>query len=274
MKEMNCKRAAEFLPLYAAGELDAARAGEVASHVAACGDCRKAADEFSVSRALLVEAFETPEFGAEFYAGIRSSVLEQIARHREPSTPSFIASLFGRRLAYAATFAVALFALALALQHFRGGRREMPPQLAGGQQNANAPKQEQRRESQAPPQLNARKNEPPRPSSAAISSRGESARRPAPERRREPTPKTAVRDGESAVIAQAPPSSANGAHEAGEAASSAAGVASPPAANAAPEVSRIEIQTADPNIRIIWLAPQQSEAPEPNEPKNENGERK
>jgi hypothetical protein len=40
------------------------------------------------------------------------------------------------------------------------------------------------------------------------------------------------------------------------------------------EVSRIEIQTADPNIRIIWLAPQKSEAPDPNEPKNENGERK
>jgi hypothetical protein len=49
-----------------------------------------------------------------------------------------------------------------------------------------------------------------------------------------------------------------------------------PATESAPrasEVSRIEIQTADPSIRIIWLAPQKSEGPDPNEPKNENGEK-
>ncbi|MFL6228419.1 MAG: hypothetical protein ACJ741_06535, partial [Pyrinomonadaceae bacterium] len=37
----------------------------------------------------------------------------------------------------------------------------------------------------------------------------------------------------------------------------------------AAEVSRIEIQTADPNIRIIWLAPQKSEAPSPERDRNE-----
>jgi hypothetical protein len=275
MKEMNCKRAAEFLPLYAAGDLDAARADEVASHVGACGDCRRLADEFRESRALLCEAFETPEFGAEFYSGIRSSVLEQITREREPSTPSFVAALFGRRAAYATTFAVALFALALALQHFRGGVRETPREFAQGQQHVNAQKQELRREPEAPPQLNANQNEPtPKQTYAAVSPRREPTRRDATEQRRELMPKTAARDDGSAQVARVTPSSAGGARGAGESAPTANGVASTPSASAAPEVSRIEIQTADPNIRIIWLAPRESEAPDPNEPKNENGERK
>ena len=275
MKGMNCKRAAEFLPLYAAGDLDAAREKEVASHVAACEGCRRVADEFRESRALLVEAFETPEFGAEFYSGIRSSVLEKISREREPSTPSLVAALFGRRLAYATTFAVALIALALAFQHFRGGRRETTPQLAGGQQNVNAPQRDQRRESEASQQLNVKKNEPtPNPTDTAMIPHTESTRRTTPNRRREPMPKTVAHDDESPLIAQVTPSSISVAHEASESASPANGVVSPPAANAASQFSRIEIQTADPSIRIIWLAPQKSEAPNPNEPKNENGERK
>ena len=87
-------------------------------------------------------------------------------------------------------------------------------------------------------------------------------------------PQTAGRDDERATSAQVAPSSVNVAREASESASPA-GTATPSVtANGAHEVSRIEIQTADPSIRIIWLAPQKSEAPNPNEPKNENGERK
>ncbi|MCA1630572.1 MAG: zf-HC2 domain-containing protein [Acidobacteria bacterium] len=262
---MNCERAAALLPLYAAGDLGGARGDEVEAHVAACGDCRKVAGEFRESRALLFEAFETPEFGAEFYANIRGSVLEKISRDREPSTPSFVAALFGRRAAYATAFAVALFVLALALQHFRGGVRETTTPLASGGQIADAPQQEQRRGSEAPSQQNAEKNEPtPNPTRTAAAPRRESTRRAAPDRRREPVLNTVAHDDESATVAQATPS-VDGTRGASESASPA---------TAAPEVSRIEIQTADPSIRIIWLAPRKSEAPDPNEPKNENGERK
>jgi hypothetical protein len=276
MRGMNCERAAEFLPLHAAGDLEGRDANEVASHIIACGDCRRLAEEFRESRALLVEAFETPEFGAEFYESVRSSVLERIAREREPSTPSFVAALFGRRLAYATTFAVALFALALALQHFRGGVRETPQEFAQRQQNVNTPKQEQRGELESPHLPNAAvQNEPtPKLIYMATSPRRESTRRITPDRPRESRPKTVARDDESAMIAQVTPSSINDAQEAGESASPADAAASQSAATAAPEVSRIEIQTADPNIRIIWLAPPKSEAPNPNEPENENGERK
>jgi hypothetical protein len=272
---MNCKRAAGFLPLYVAGDLDAARANEVASHVAACGGCRQVADEFSESRALLVEAFATPEFGAEFYSEIRSSVLEKIARDHEPSTPSFVAALFGRRAAYATAFAVALFALAFALQHLRGGTRKHTPPLAQGQQNAHAPKQERREEPKASPQLNAKKNEPtPQPTFMASSPYRQLMRRDAPERRREPMPKTIARDDESAMIAEVTPSSVDGAHEPRESGSPVGGSATSATASAAPGVSRIEIQTADPNIRIIWLAPQKPEETKIDRDQHENGDRK
>jgi hypothetical protein len=36
----------------------------------------------------------------------------------------------------------------------------------------------------------------------------------------------------------------------------------PVALEASPQISRIEIQTADPNIRIIWLSPQESREPD------------
>jgi hypothetical protein len=36
----------------------------------------------------------------------------------------------------------------------------------------------------------------------------------------------------------------------------------------APEVTRIEIQTADPNIRIIWLTPKPQDATNPAETPN------
>ena len=54
-----------------------------------------------------------------------------------------------------------------------------------------------------------------------------------------------------------------------------AGAAVPSAAAPAPgaEVSRIEIQTADPNIRIIWLAPRKSEDPARNQDEHPNPDR-
>lgn len=277
MRGMNCERAAAFLPLHAAGDLEAARAREVASHLTACEGCRRLAAEISESRALLVEAFETPEFGAEFYSGIRSSVLEKISRDREPPTPSFVAALFGRRAAYATAFAVALFVLALALQHFRVGVRETTQEFAHKTpQSVDAPKQAQQGDAVLSPQTDDMKSRTtPQRAEVAASSRRGTTRRDALDRRREPMPTPVMRDDERAMIAQVTPSSVNGSREASESAppANSASSASTTAA-AAPEVARIEIQTADPNIRIIWLAPQKSEAPDPNQPKNEHGERK
>jgi anti-sigma factor RsiW len=286
MRRMNCKRACEMLPLYTAGDLEGSREREVAAHLAACVACRRLAAEFSESSHLLAEACATPEFGAEFYAGIRSAVLSEIRRDRPtPSTPSlFIASLFTRRLAYAASFAVALIVLALALQHARRAAQPAPTQIAQGQHPATDVTPERR----TFPTMQSR-TFTPAPSSDAVAkeSSSHSTTIPAtPTRRAMRRGATALRDEENptndaqtalTLVAAVPHANVNPAREAS--APSAVGSANA-ASQPAPEVSRIEIQTADPNIRIIWLAPQKSEEPNPN-PNNrenrdnqENGDRK
>jgi anti-sigma factor RsiW len=271
MSEMNCQRATELMPLYAAGDLESTRGRKVVAHLAACDDCRALAAEFAESRSLLAEACELPEFGADFYAGIRSVVLDEISRARTPSTPSsfiaspssFIASLFGRRLIYAASLALLLVACGLALYHFRGGANESPQDMAKDRHE----KREQSHPRQAdmpspPPRIENQENAP----LTVLANESPRKRRrvffePAAVNRTVASRQTDFTQSESMQVASMPGATA---------AVGSTNAASQPA----PEVSRIEIQTADPNIRIIWLAPQKPEAPKPERDKNENGDTK
>jgi anti-sigma-K factor RskA len=269
---MNCKRAGELMPLYATGDLEATRAREVAAHLATCEDCRALAAEFAESRSLLAEACEPPEFGAEFYAGIRSAVLDEIKRDRPtPSTPSLFATLFGRRLVYAASFAVALIVLALAFQLARRNVRESNQPIAarGNEQprfvrpNDVAPSPPRRQDQAATPPQNLLANV----SRHARSSRpATSTRRDANER----VTSTYDKGTQSESIAGTSVARATTAFETVPTTTESTRAS----VESAPEVSRIEIQTADPNIRIIWLTPQKSEAPNPERDKHENGDRK
>jgi hypothetical protein len=264
---MDCKRASELMPLYAANDLEGARAEDVASHLASCDACSRLAGDFAESRRLLVEAFATPEFGAEFYASIRGEVLSRIVRDREPSSPaSLIAMLFGRRFIYAASLALVAVACVFALQYFRHGAKQ---EIAHARQAAPeaSDKQTAPTNSQPSPSLSPQ----PRVSgeqlagvnAAGVSQRRIEAQRDALARHAATRAARAVRDDRDAV-ARTIPSSVNGTQLSVEPASS----------SAMAEVSRIEIQTADPNIRIIWLAPQKSAEPKTDRDQHENGDRK
>ena len=258
MRRMDCTRAAEALPLYVAGDLEDPRAREVAAHLAACEGCRRLAADFAASRSLLAQACAPPEFGPDFYAGIRNAVLGEIGRDRKPPAPSFTLALpFGRRFAYAAAFVLVILALALSLQHFLRGAREAKRELASAPPAAGAPTRVP--DSDAGPSSPRPHLSPP----------------PSPRRPRATAAKAprslfgsagaarGVRD-EAARAATAPAGVAPGA----VGSAPRAGAAVPSAAAQAPgaeEVSRIEIQTADPNIRIIWLAPRKSEDPARNQ---------
>lgn len=290
-RQLNCQRACEMLPLYVAGDLEETRTREVGAHLAACAECRRLAAEFSESRSLLAEACATPEFSAEFYAGIRSAVLDRVGRDRTtPSTPSafnaspFIASLFGRRLAYAASFAVALIALALALQHARHNAQHAPTQLAQATRDAHAPTPTPNQKRDAPSSLlpddAAQEGSTQESANVAITPRKRATRRDTATRQVE---ERAMKDAPTAasLVATVPRATVNSARDAG--ASSGVEPARAAVSQSAPEVARIEIQTSDPNIRIIWLAPppsQKTGEPEtsPNNRENphnhENGDRK
>ncbi|MCA1815069.1 MAG: zf-HC2 domain-containing protein [Acidobacteria bacterium] len=296
-RTIKCERAAALMPLYAAGDLAEARAGEVASHVATCEPCRALAEEFADSRRLLAEALATPEFGAEFYAGIRGDVLARVRADREPTSPSgFVASLFfGRRLVYAASLAAVAFACLVAFQHFRHGGRETQPEIADAAQGAQqaggdgTPTTPQKQTTTQP----KRRQESAggaeiAPSGAAVTRRRTADVRVAAFNRngatnlhgtteRRDAPVVAPRDG-GALIAQAlsPPKNGAASVVAGGGSQSSGVSASPSARGASAEgaLSRIEIQTADPTIRIIWLTPLKQEEPKPDRDNHENGDRK
>ncbi|MCA1616910.1 MAG: zf-HC2 domain-containing protein [Acidobacteria bacterium] len=255
LTSMTCGRAQKLMPLYAAGDLAGWRGRRVAAHVRGCGPCRRLAAEFAATRGWARAASEPPEFGAEFYEGLRQSVLEEIRRDRRPAgsrrSPLFAAA-GGRQLAYAASFALALVACALAI-HFHLRRSPDAPQLplaAATPTNVNEvprPATTPVREAQEPPPAAPRSVERHKPQPRAQVAAGNPRRTLTLRGRAKPD--AAVRG----LTAGAQPER--------EPHRSAAGAAMPSKPG---EVARIEIQTADPNIRIIWLAPQEADAPAPN----------
>lgn len=268
MRTLNCKRAARMISLYVAGDLLGAPEREVATHLAACEGCRRLAEEFSESKSLLTEAGTPPEFDAEFYSGIRCAVLSEIASDQVLAKPS----LFRPRWLYATAFAAIVIASAVMLQHFAGAWREPPRDLARAPQITGQPT--------SPPEvpspgkkheLPGTRSAPSNNSLALVNPRG--GFRHFEETRTPDTLVTAqaARDSGTQIEPVRVPVAAESVASTGGPSSSSSVRAS------TSEVSRIEIQTADPNIRIIWLSPRESRESEQtnhDQDPRENGNRK
>jgi hypothetical protein len=264
---MKCTRVEKFLPLYITGDLTGRRRRRraVENHLSACEKCRLAAGEYRASRELFRAAALSPDFDAAFYEEIRTSVLAQIRRDRTPAPPSRFSTLFNARLAYAASFALLFIVAALALHNYP---RRTPED--GTQQKLIAG--EDRARPTVPATIKTPPPTPPESKERPIPRPlDESARVAASSGRR--APKSPL-PGSHAKIESAQTASLRGLHVTSRAPSRvrrnspalpvaataqaeaiAAQGASGRAANALPEVSHIEIQTSDPNIRIIWLSP-------------------
>ena len=243
MRTLNCKRTARMISLYVAGDLVGAPEREVATHLAACEACRRLAEEFSQSSSLLTAACTPPEFGPEFYSGIRCAVLGEIANDQMQSKPW----LFRPRWLYATAFAAIVIISGVMLQHFVGARRRVPQDVARAPQGPVQPT--------SPPEVPSprRKNERTGTRSAQSNNVLASANRRGSSRRSEEarTPDElgttqAVRDTRAQI----------------EPAVQSLTSVGPVALESTSQVSRIEIQTADPNIRIIWLSPRESGEPD------------
>lgn len=128
---MDCRRVAELLPLYAGGDAGEALARRLASHLRSCAGCRLLAEEHRRSRELL-RSYDAPDFGDEFFEGIRSAVLRELAAGAARPTllkrfgarlgvgPAGSPSFFPRGLALAAlSVAVLAFALFFTLRPAR-----------------------------------------------------------------------------------------------------------------------------------------------------------
>lgn len=128
---MDCRRVEELLPLYAGGDAGEALARRLSSHLRSCAACRLLAEEHRRSRELL-RSYDAPEFGDEFFEGIRGTVLRELAAGAARPTllqrfgarlggrPAGSPSFFPRGLALAAlSVAVLAFALFFTLRPAR-----------------------------------------------------------------------------------------------------------------------------------------------------------
>jgi len=125
---MNCASAERLLPLYARVDLDKSTQSEVAAHLESCAHCRQLADEYKNIQSW-IRLHEPPEFGEEFFAGIRQNVLREIGqRPVETSTWStwlrklVVTTLPKTRFA-AATVALLIISFAIGFLVFRENSR-------------------------------------------------------------------------------------------------------------------------------------------------------
>lgn len=81
---MKCKKIEELIPLHLSGDVKDRHAIRIAAHLASCTACARLAEEYrAVSEAM--RAFEPPQFSEDFYAGIRGNVLRNIKEQPERS---------------------------------------------------------------------------------------------------------------------------------------------------------------------------------------------
>ena len=126
---MNCKQAEELLPLYAGRDLEEKHATLVTEHLQTCVACAHVADEYRES-VQLSEQFAAPVFSEAVYAGIRQSVLREIEMEAViPPWSQSITSLFRPRLTWAIA-SVLLIVVSMFVLYFIVNRGSNERQLA------------------------------------------------------------------------------------------------------------------------------------------------
>jgi len=265
---MNCHNVTRLLPLHVGGDLAAEKARAVSHHLLSCDECRRVAGEYEESQQLL-RLYEPPEFDAAFYDGVRRVVMHEVNNHHAAQfvPASFVARLLLIPPDYALPVVLLLVACALT---FIASRTQ--PTFDRAQPEIPVDAQPQ----SIPQSPDATRNESP--SAAELTgtphhARAETivkgrrikriARPPSQTTYREAlAEQSTLPDMTSAQnIAAASTNDDNTpptVHTEDLSHPEDAGieVADDGSNDAAPEMLRIELQTSDPNIRIIWLAPQ------------------
>jgi anti-sigma factor RsiW len=250
---MNCHEVETLLPLYIGRDLEEKRANLLTAHMHSCVTCAGSAEEYREAQQLM-QLFEPPHFSESVYSGIRSRVLAQIEQESNaPTLLQQLAALFQPRVMWAASAAV-LVAVSVLGFYFIAGRtnQQRPvPQLAGSRLDADPARADQQSIAQTRTEefaksflLNAGSSsgsaETVKDANLVSTSQRAGRRRLAGERTR-PT-----RSGEAlAMITQASMPDRNPAKS----------ETYPLDASPTPEQPlRVEMQTSDPNIRIVWFS--------------------
>jgi len=236
---MNCKHVQELLPLYAGRDLEGKGAQMVMAHVQSCMECAGSIDEYRETRQLLKQ-FAPPPASDAVYAGIRQRVLREIEQEAAaPGLSRLLDSLFRPRLRWAVATALALAVSVFAL-YFIANRRNKQQQVASSGRTLDVPT------SPAITGVDVRPVQTRDPVQGLAAITHQSLRRKSSGAAADRSRSTTVNStGPGSMSAQTLPNENN----------TSEADAVPAGESARPEKTlRVEMQTRDPNIRIIWFS--------------------
>ena len=248
---MSCHQIQELMPLYVGSDLEESRARLVAAHVQTCETCAHVAREYRETRQLL-QTFVPPAFTENFYAEMRQSVWQNLEKKSPaPAFSSIIADLFRPRLAWAVATAVLIAVSAIGI-YVISRRGAVPQPVVSHQPPASTT-----------PNVQLPASSPNNKSSASsLPSSGSNSRRAGIAPPQLPQKRKSISDrvnlaAEPTVATVSP--AAISAPVLGDSRQPNRGVS-----NASDAPLRVEFQTKNPNIRIIWFAPRDTKQLAPN----------
>jgi len=226
---MNCRQIEKYLPLYAGHDLSGPREQLIAAHLQSCGACTEALADFQNARELM-HTFAAPSFSDEVYADIRKRVWRRIESESRPTLFAAVAAWFQPRLVWTAATAL-LVTLSVVGVYVLAQKFTVRPKVIAGVPTIVLPSQSDSGENSG---SNSSQPEPRRPRQADMPKR-----QPRPVRIVSPDRSIAARAYSPDV--QVPK------------VESSSPIIGADDAELGPGSVRMELQTRDPNIRIIWF---------------------
>jgi hypothetical protein len=235
---MNCRRCEHLMPLYVEGDLKSGLADQVSEHLDWCGKCNWLFDEYKESQSWL-RSPSAPEFGDAELSALKAGILKRVAE--TTTRPSLFANLmqhWSRRQVFALSTALLIIAGVVLLYVYQTRVKIVVPIP----QVADSLPDEQ-------------------PKQQALDAGSEKASGPGVNKRHRQPKRRYIKAGRSEPALARRIVEPNGS----EARSAAETTRVPTVDSSArfadvPAMLRIEIQTSDPNIRIIWFAPKETDS--------------
>src|SRR6185369_561813 len=226
---MKCKQVEDLLPLYVSNDLADKQARSVTDHLQNCAPCAVVLREHREAQQLLQD-FAPQAIDETTYDAIRQAVWRRIeTESAKPAVTELIAGWFRPRVAWAAAamvlMAIAIGGIYLIVRHQPDHRETV---VRGDLVNTPSPK--------VTPSV---KQEGGHETFVAVSGRGRRNQQPQGQPTRSKRDRETMSDGRETLVATAP----NASRSTGATLDAGQG-----------KTVRMEIQTSDPNIRIIWFA--------------------
>jgi len=234
---MNCNQIEKLLPLYAGHDLDERRERTVATHLQVCTACTVVVAEYREARES-VRGLTPPVVSEDVYSEIRNSVWRRIEAESRPSLFQSMAVWFRPQFVWTTAVAAVLITVSIVGLYLIAKRSTTRPGVIADKPKEVIQQENRRNDTQAGGPSNPRE-EIPQPRQAVI-----------PKRQGKPDHLRAP-DRANSVVAYPPDT------QVVRTQSSSLIIGRDNSDFAVPDSEkslRVEIQTKNPNIRIIWFA--------------------